>query len=638
MPAVSDLDLDPLVLVPEVHEPLQWPRAVPAKVADKEDYLRGTYPYRGFTPRPREEAALRLWLQGAPVDGVRDADAPSLDGSAFQRWARGSGAALPGGAALVAGLRGVGKTTLVRKVLYDVSVAARHGLRLGPWEALPDALAVLKRRADGSLVPAASTPRLYVPVQLDVATAISPEAMLRRLLRRTYLALAAHQVGDLDPHLMRRARTAWVRSLGQVKETLSKTLSDQVGLSTDLLTKLEVTASQELEFARSLEVVAQQLTVEDAEDELVDLGRTLSQGPSGAASSTAKGTWSALIEGAQAFVGSVKRSTAGSKGVQVIITVLVDELDKLPRKGPGEANDLDTAQDVLMRLKTVLTAEGLVAVAVAGHETEWRWNQERFQLDANLRSLFSRHIYVPALGREEVATFIKRHRPKMWNGLSKGAKKGLVDAASFESRGRYKDLLRWSGRLRVAEGGLAKRLGDALGSWGSLDATEGRQLLRQGARSQLQRQVQDLQFEMDGPGYAPDPQTHEWMTEQLKRLQSGDGSTIQLSHVLRATFVECTSLEQVAVTLAALSRGSVTMAFAQDLARGVVLAQLELALTHAGGLESDEARLLQSDLYQEAGRLVPQVAVQPALQRVSSLIEQVVREDLMADLTSQSSP
>jgi len=389
-----------------------------------------------------------------------------------------------------------------------------------------------------------------------------------------------------------------------------------------------------------LEVVAQQLTVEDAEDELVDLGRALSQGPSGERSSAARGTWSALIEGARAFVSSIQRASGGSGGVQVIVTVLVDELDKLPRKGPREAADLDTAQDVVMRLKTVLTAEGLLAVAVAGHETEWRWNQERFQLDANLRSLFSRHVYVPALGREDVATFIKRHRPKMWDGLTVEAKKGMVDAACFESRGRYKDLLRWSGRLRVVEGGLAKRLGDALGSWGSSSAAAGRRLLQQAASGAVQFAIEDVETEVVAltERLGADAPELEDARARLAELRQTPGGLLHVRDLLSASFAQCESLEEIAVTLAALSRGSVTMAFALDLARGVVLAQLELALTHAGGLEADEAVQLQAGLYQEAGRLVPQVAVQPALSRVSALVEQVVREDLLAELTGQSSP
>ena len=62
-------ELDPLLVVPEVHEPLLWPAVVPRRKWS--DELLQSYPYRGFTPRLWEEALLRLWLQGAPVDGLR---------------------------------------------------------------------------------------------------------------------------------------------------------------------------------------------------------------------------------------------------------------------------------------------------------------------------------------------------------------------------------------------------------------------------------------------------------------------------------------------------------------------------------------------------------------------------------------
>ncbi len=626
-------ELDPLLVVPEVHEPLLWPAVVPRRKWS--DELLQSYPYRGFTPRLWEEALLRLWLQGAPVDGLRPpprgahSDVSPLAGSPLQAWSQRTDGALPGGAALVTGLRGVGKTTLVRKVLYDVAVAARHGLRLGPYESLPEALSTLRRASDGTLQHGPSQRRLYVPVRLDVPTAISPESLLRRLIRRTYLALAAHQVGDLDPHLMRRARTAWVRSLGEVKESLSSTLSEQVGLSSDLLTKLEVTATQELEFARSLEVVAQQLTVEDAEDELVDLGRALGQGATGRVESFAHSTWNAVVEGARRFVAGVRR-VGGEPGVQVILVVLVDELDKLPTTRQAEHTvGLDTAQEVLMRLKTVLTAEGLLAVAIAGHDTEWQWNQERFELDANLRSLFSRHVYLPGLARPQVATFVKTHRRALWGALEQEEKKRLVDAACFASRGRYKDLLRWAGQVRGSEvGELTMALGRVLGSWSSMSLDDGRKNLRNAARHHFEAILRERQ-EAGADATGADA---EELAQALAALRRRPEEVLHVRAVHKAAFQACDTLEEIAVTMAATFRGTVTPQFAVDLSRGAVLAQAELTLTHAGSMDADDAQTLQQRLYLEAGRLVPQTAVVSAMMRVSELVGHVVRVDLLSEV------
>ena len=354
MPLTDADALDPLVVAPVIHEPLTWPAEPPRRRGGYDaEKLRRTYPYRFFVERPHEEGLLRLWLQGAPVDGyamLHDKDA--LDGSALGRWLAGTiHKPLPGGASLVTGLRGVGKTTLVRKVLFDVAVAARHGIRLDPRTHICDALARAPRN------PATEDQWLYVPVRIDVASPISGDQLLRRIIRRTYLALASHGVGDLHPEMMRQARTSYLRTLGELSESASDSLSEALGLKTDLLAKLEVTAEQELAFARSLELVAKQLSVEEAEDELIDLGRTLAGPPLGQSPSVLRAAWASTSEASSQVWARLRDSLSGKAGVRVFLVYLIDELDKMPPEGAVGGERLETALAVVRRLKTLLTVE-----------------------------------------------------------------------------------------------------------------------------------------------------------------------------------------------------------------------------------------------------------------------------------------
>ena len=463
MPLTDADALDPLVVAPVIHEPLTWPGEGPRRRGGYDaEKLRRTYPYRFFVERPHEEGLLRLWLQGAPVDGyavMYDKDA--LDRSALGRWLAGSiHKPLPGGASLVTGLRGVGKTTLVRKVLFDVAVAARHGIRLDPRVHICDALARAPSR------PRTEEQWLYVPVRIDVASPISGDQLMRRIIRRTYLALAAHGVGDLHPEMMRQARTSYLRTLGELSESASESLSEALGLKTDLLAKLEVTAEQELAFARSLELVAKQLSVEEAEDELIDLGRTLAGPPLGQSPGVLRAAWVSTNEASAQVWARLRESLSGKSGVRVFLVYLVDELDKMPPTSKGDAQ-LGTALAVLRRLKTLMTVEGVMAIAIGGHVVEQHWNDDRFRLDADLRSIFSRHVYVPKLKRAEVAAFLARRRPTLRDEEGDVAD-GVVDAACFVTRGRYKDLLRWAARHSdPLDRGLPPALGRIIGEWGA---------------------------------------------------------------------------------------------------------------------------------------------------------------------------
>lgn len=75
---------------------------------------------------------------------------------------------------------------------------------------------------------------------------------------------------------MRRARLAYIRTLGKLEASaatkVNEKLTSAVGANLEGLSKLEVTAQQEMEFAETLKLVADDLSIEEMEDELVDLG------------------------------------------------------------------------------------------------------------------------------------------------------------------------------------------------------------------------------------------------------------------------------------------------------------------------------------------------------------------------------
>ncbi len=422
------------------------------------------YPFAHIGGRDAEARVLREWLLGG-----RSRYAPEHRPL--------------GGAALVTGFRGVGKTTLVQKVLFDVSLAGLYGVAFdessagwGPFQRT-SLQRLIRQVEQGGALPRNLTPRLYVPVHVDVANAIERRDLMERVLRRTYFALTRYQIGALRPDLMRRARLAYLRTLGKLESGVAAKVNEKLtgvlGANLEGLSKLEVTAQQEMEFAETLKLVAEELSIEEMEDELVDLGGELSDGVHGVVDGAGRRLLATLVHARYAGYQRLRQLFQGDVGRQVHLVYVFDELDKLDdgRGAPPDTADLrfdlQYASDahagpsrgtvglsrprasssalastaaVIRQLKILFSTTGLSAVVIGGAVAEEQWLDEVAERDPLLRSVFSRHVYVPQLALKEVRKMFPE---------GPGVTAHTPGAVCFWTRGRYKQLLRARGALRA---------------------------------------------------------------------------------------------------------------------------------------------------------------------------------------------
>jgi hypothetical protein len=341
-------------------------------------------------------------------------------------------------------------------------------------------------------------------VHIDVANAIERRDLMERVLRRTYFALSRYQIGALRPDHMRRARLAYIRTLGKMEATatakVNEKLTTTLGATLEGLSKLEVTAQQEMEFAETLKLIAEDLSIEEMEDELIDLGGELSEGVHGVEDAAGRRLLTAITRARDEGYLRLRHLFQGDVGRQVHIVYVFDELDKLDDGdrqkpdvtkvefsfevpdgllrgampstrmsegagrltsiSPRQSSALASAAGVIRQLKILFSTTGVSAVVIGGAVAEEQWLDEVAERDPLLRSVFSRHVYVPQLSLPAVAS--------MFAGFTMPPESPA--AITFWTRGRYKQLLRargaaLSGRLddefpHVSHAALAAILGD----------------------------------------------------------------------------------------------------------------------------------------------------------------------------------
>lgn len=407
------------------------------------------YPYRFFVGREQAQRALRTWLLGA--DDYAHAAAPR------------------GGAALVTGFRGVGKSTLVDKVLYDVGLAGLFALpfsdREGTGRDWPfDKSKFESRRSDITRrKPVANPPRLYIPIHIDVANDIKREELLERVLRRTYHTLCDYEVGDLRPDVMQRARLVYLRSLGKIEVSGATKAVDKLqtvlGATPDALSKMEVTATQEREFAEAFKFAADSLSIEESEDEVTELASSLSNVRVGQKRSVLGAVRSALHSAWISASAQWKEWLRGAAGTQVHLVFVFDELDKLDKGRNTDAAKTDGAlltnsRAVIQQLKILFSTTAMSALVIAGAQAEEDWLDEQTHDDPVLRSIFGTHVYVPQLTASELQAL-------------PGVTEETARALAFRTRGRYKHAMRelaTHGEPRPV--GLDAKLAAITGAWG----------------------------------------------------------------------------------------------------------------------------------------------------------------------------
>jgi len=412
------------------------------------------YPFAALMPhRDAENDVLVRWLLG------RDPSWPQE---------RRPQAEPLGGAALVTGFRGAGKTSLVRRALFEASVAALFGeIRQTSGTALwgPFSKDGLRKhlRANESrpvqLNKAISSPVLFIPVFIDVSSEIASEALMRRLLRQLYFTAVRYRLGDFVPDLMRRIRIAYVRTLGEVGYESTQRIQEALGISINKLGELKVSAEQEREFSETFKLTTREISVEEVEDEIVGIGDELASrhvaSKAGLITSATE-----VLQVAWLAMGSLAAELRGHEGARPHLVFVLDELDKLAANEGREevhlarvagriaaagsdpfdvsasatapraqGSGLRTAAQVVARLKVLFSSRNVSAICIAGAATERDWMEEALDPDPMLRSMFSRRIYVRTAGATAVAAAL-------------AAKGDEAARLAFASKGRFKDLFR----------------------------------------------------------------------------------------------------------------------------------------------------------------------------------------------------
>lgn len=269
-----------------------------------------------------------------------------------------------GGAILVTGCRGSGKSSAVNRALYDASVLAR-GLPASIRRTLPTAAPgaplqllapVTYYREFATLIAAAKlkldvprpteerafgwTPTLVVEVPVNLARPLSGDALVRRVVRSLYAGLVRAGVAGFAPDLVASAREAYVRTVATVKdlsqERLKESFTNNYKVSLNdkngMAVEAGIAAAREIELARMITLEFPVSTREELDEHLLrlleDLDGTLFTRIEGLAQQLNRAAdWAKLL---------VKRARAaasdawfGTNGIAVHVVFVFDELDKL---------------------------------------------------------------------------------------------------------------------------------------------------------------------------------------------------------------------------------------------------------------------------------------------------------------------
>lgn len=251
-----------------------------------------------------------------------------------------------GGAFLITGYRGVGKTTFVHEVLQRLI----HNLQ-----------------ADNSAQQALPPP-LLLDVCLNIARPLSGVELMHFILRQLY-----NRMVDLDllyrlPHSLRsQLRLAFLRTSAMLAMKTSEEAEASMSLEKWLSFSSKVTTAS----SRDINYLA--YDERSAENDLIALAQQLAQGfkPFG---------WFGL-------------KSLFSSPIRLKLLFVFDELDKI-----DEAKGSETSlTDILHTLKTLFTTSGISFIFVAGRALHERWQQDVQRGDSVFESVFSESRYLPAV-------------------------------------------------------------------------------------------------------------------------------------------------------------------------------------------------------------------------------------------------
>lgn len=285
-----------------------------------------------------------------------------------------------GGAFLVSGLRGVGKTTCVRLAIQSIRIERdRYARRNGDLE--------------------------LVDVWINLARPLDPVQLLHHLIRHLYLRLKeTGLLNRLDPELRSDLHTAFLRTSFEIS---SRTLigeershSAEFGtgkipwIGLEFLGKVASSFKQ----SKSDEEALKYLPYDEkaAEFDILNFSRRLLDDKHGL--SRQRRRWWQWFR------------RVGVSTPRVKVVFVLDELDKL--EPPGEKAGRSPLDPILQALKTVFSASGFAFVFIGGKEVEERLCEDASQGDSIYESIFAYDLYLPCLWNEQRDIIARCFEPK----------------------------------------------------------------------------------------------------------------------------------------------------------------------------------------------------------------------------------
>jgi len=269
-----------------------------------------------------------------------------------------------GGCFLLTGYRGVGKTTFVDKVLMEAASINN------------------KKKA----------PKI-IPIKFNIAKELTEEQLMHQIIKRLYKGLK-DEVNDEE--LKEKLNKAYLR-------TLFKMSIESENIKKDILAKT-VATSGEIEGGTSIKLLKGRIRISIAwnrNKQNENLERAVSQ-----ATYLDYDAKSAEED----FIDIAKRITKLEKDQRPFPIFVIDELDKLT--GNEEGQNKDKIESILMNLKNVLSAPGIIFIIIAGIRFYDQVEEDKEREDSLYQSIFSYDFYLGKdwnIGNRLLKCFLKNY-------------------------------------------------------------------------------------------------------------------------------------------------------------------------------------------------------------------------------------
>lgn len=271
-----------------------------------------------------------------------------------------------GGAFLITGYRGVGKTSFINQVIGRLNQAA-------PWAS----------KFLGEVQ--------VLDILLNIARPLQPAELMHHIIRRLYQGLIEQNILSSLPQALRdELLLAYYRTSVNMTRKLAESSEKSFGFNEASLgtehmkATLKSSLSYKQSATRNFEISFLGYDDKAAENDIIRISHSL------AAGYTKKRT---LLEELRDFV-----ENKPPKRVRLKIVFVFDELDKLEEFGQavGDAGG-PVIDELLGSLKNLFTTSGISFIFIAGKDLQERWLDDVGRGDSVYESVFSYDKYLPCM-------------------------------------------------------------------------------------------------------------------------------------------------------------------------------------------------------------------------------------------------